>query len=143
MPKTTPEQNKALVLEAFDTLFNRRDYEAAERFWSPDYIQRSAHIAPGRDGLLDLIKNIPPTLKYEAGTILAEGDFVIVHGRFSDFGAPVNWIAADIVRLEGGKLAEHWDVIQDEATKEQSKSGAPMFGTTFPTYAEKKTSLDG
>ena len=89
MPKTTPEQNKALVLEAFDTLFNKRDYEAAERFWSPDYIQHSAHIAPGREGLFDLIKNIPPTLKYEAGTILAEGDFVIVHGRFSDFGAPV------------------------------------------------------
>ena len=143
MPKTRPEQNKALVLEAFDTLFNKRDYAAAEQFWSPDYIQHSAHIAPGRDGLFDLIKNIPPTLKYEAGTILAEGDFVIVHGRFSDFGAPVNWIAADIVRVETGKLAEHWDVIQDEATKEQSKSGAPMFGTTFPTYAEKKTSLDG
>ena len=68
---------------------------------------------------------------------------LIVHGRFSDFGATANWIAADIVRVEAGKLAEHWDVIQDEATKEQSKSGAPMFGTTFPTYAGTKTSLDG
>ena len=65
-----------------------------------------------------------------------------MHGRFSDFGAPVNWIAPDIVRIEAGKLAEHWDVIQDEATKEQSKSGAPMFETTFPTYAGKRTSLD-
>jgi predicted SnoaL-like aldol condensation-catalyzing enzyme len=65
-----------------------------------------------------------------------------VHGRFNDFGAPVNWIAPDIVRIEAGKLAEHWDVIQDEATKEQSKSGAPMFETTFPTYAGKRTSLD-
>ena len=126
MPKTTPEQNKALVLEAFDTLFNKRDYATAERFWSPDYTQHSAHIAPGREGLFNLIKSIPPTLKYEPGTIVAEGDFVIVHGRFSDFGAPANWIAADIVRVEAGKLAEHWDVIQDEATKEQSKSGAPM-----------------
>ncbi len=76
--------------------------------------------------------SIPPTLKYEPGTIVAEGDFVIVHGRFSDFGAPVNWIAADIVRIQGGILVEHWDVIQDEATEEQSKSGAPMFGKTFP-----------
>jgi predicted SnoaL-like aldol condensation-catalyzing enzyme len=132
MPKTTPEQNKTLVLEAFDTLFNKRDYAAAERFWSPDYIQHSDHIAPGRGGLFNLIKSLPPTLKYEPGAIVAEGDFVIVHGRFSDFGAPVNWIAADIVRIEAGKLAEHWDVIQDEATKEQSKSGAPMFGSTFP-----------
>jgi predicted SnoaL-like aldol condensation-catalyzing enzyme len=142
VPKTTPEQNKSLVMEAFDTLFNKRDYAAAERFWSPDYIQHSAHIAPGREGLFDLIKSLPPTLKYEPGTIVAEGDFVIVHGRFSDFGAPVNWIAADIVRIQNGILAEHWDVIQDEATEEQSKSGAPMFGSTFPNYAGKRTSLD-
>jgi predicted SnoaL-like aldol condensation-catalyzing enzyme len=132
MPKTTPEQNKALVLKAFDTLFNKRDYAAAERFWSPDYVQHSAHIEPGREGLFNLIKSIPPTLKYESGTILAEGDFVIVHGRFSDFGAPVNWIAADIVRIQNGILVEHWDVIQDEATEEQSKSKRPMFGSSFP-----------
>ena len=83
-------KNKALVLEAFDTLFNKRDYAAAERFWSRDYIQHSAHIEPGRDGLFNLIKSTPPTLKYEPGTIVAEGDFVIVHGRFSGFGTPVN-----------------------------------------------------
>jgi predicted SnoaL-like aldol condensation-catalyzing enzyme len=127
-------KNKALVLEAFDTLFNKRDYAAAERSWSPDYIQHSAHIAPGRDGLFNLVRSMPPTLKYEPGTIVAEGDFVIVHGRFSGFGAPVNWIAADILHIQNGILAEHWDVIQDEATEEQSKSGAPMFGKAYPTY---------
>ena len=132
--KTTPEQNRALVMEAFDTLFNKRDYAAAERFWSPDYIQHSAHIAPGREGLFNLIKGVPPTLKYEPGMIVAEGDLVIVHGRFSNLGLPVNWIAADIVRIQNGILVEHWDVIQDEATEEQSKSGHPMFGKTFPTY---------
>src|SRR6266849_7055531 len=134
MPKTTPEKNKALVLEAFDTLFNERDYAAAERFWSPHYIQHSAHIAPGRKGLFDLIKSLPPTLKYEPGTIVAEGNVVIVHGRFSNFGLPVNWIAADILRIQDGILVEHWDVIQDEATKQESKRKAPMFGDTFPTY---------
>ena len=133
MPKTTPEQNKALVLKAFDTLFNQRDYAAAERFWSPDYIQHSAHIEPGREGLFNLIKSLPATLKYEAGAIVAEGDFVIVYGRFSGFGAPVNWIAADVVRMQDGSLVEHWDVIQDEATEEESKSKAPMFGDRFPT----------
>jgi len=132
MSETAQETNKALVLHAFDTLFNKRDYGAAEKFWSPNYIQHSAHIEPGRDGLFNLIKNLPPTLKYESGTITAEGDFVIVHGRFSNFGLPVNWIAADIVRIENGLLAEHWDVIQDEATIEQSKSGNPMFGSDFP-----------
>jgi predicted SnoaL-like aldol condensation-catalyzing enzyme len=134
MSRTKEERNKALVLEAFDTLFNKRDYVAAERYWSPHYIQHSAHIAPRREGLFNLIKSLPPTLKYEPGTIVAEGDFVIVHGRFSGFGAPVNWIAADIVRIEAGILLEHWDVIQDEATEEQSKSGAPMFGKAFPKY---------
>ncbi len=112
----------------------KRDYAAAERYWSPHYIQHSAHIEPGREGLFNLIKSIPPTLKYEPGTIVAEGDFVTVHGRHSGIGLPVNWIVVDIVRIEGGVLVEHWDVIQDEATREQSKSGAPMFGKTFPEY---------
>src|ERR1700752_1579548 len=132
MSETIASNNKALVLEAFDTLFNRRDYAAAERFWSPSYIQHSAHIAPGREGLFTLVRSLPPTLKYEPGVILADGDFVIVHGRFSGFGAPANWIAADILRIEDGVLVEHWDVIQDEATQAQSKSGRPMFGNSFP-----------
>src|SRR5918996_3110070 len=132
MEKTVESANKAVVLEAFDTLFNKRDYVAAERFWSPNYIQHSAHIAPGRDGLFDLIKSIPPTLKYEPGVIVANEDFVIVHGRFSGHGRPRNWIAADILRIADGVLAEHWDVLQDEATSEESQSGLPMFGTTFP-----------
>src|SRR6516162_9304227 len=110
MSQTTQERKKALVLEAFDSLFNRRDYAAAERLWSPDYIQHSAHIAPGREGLFHLVRNLPPTLRYEPGLIVAEGDFVIVHGRFSGFEAPVNWIAADILRIQDGILVEHWDV---------------------------------
>jgi predicted SnoaL-like aldol condensation-catalyzing enzyme len=125
------ERNKALVLQAFDTLFNKRDYAAAERFWSPNYIQHSSHIGPGREGLFNLIKSIPPTLKYEPGTIVAEGDYVIVHGRFSGFGQPVNWIAADIVRIKDDVLIEHWDVIQDEAGRQESKSGLPTFGDSF------------
>ena len=63
---------------------------------------------------------------------MADGDFVIVHGRYSGLAQPVNWIVADIVRIKDGVLAEHWDVIQDEAAQEQSKSGLPMFGDTFP-----------
>src|SRR5215472_15567266 len=61
------EKNKELILEAFDTLFNQRDYIAAEHYWSPKYIQHSAHIPPGREGLFNLVKSIPPTLKYEPG----------------------------------------------------------------------------
>ena len=134
MSQTKQERNKALVLEAFDTLFNKRDYVAALRYWSPHYIQHSAHIAPGREGLFELVKATPSTLKYEPGLVVAEGDFVILHGRFSGLGLPVNWVVGDILRIEGGILAEHWDVIQDEATQEQSKSGRPMFGESFPVY---------
>jgi predicted SnoaL-like aldol condensation-catalyzing enzyme len=133
---TSAAQHKRLVLEAFDTLFNKRDYASAEKFWSPHYIQHSAHIEPGRDGLFNLVRTLPPTLKYEPGTIVADEDFVIVHGRFSAF-LPVNWIAADILRIEDGMLVEHWDVIQDEATREESKSKAPMFGTSFPRYPDR------
>ncbi len=132
MSQSSEEKNKALVLEAFETLFNKRDYAAAERYWSPNYLQHSAHIPPGREGLFNLVKQAPATLKYENGSILAEGNLLILHGRFSDVGQPANWIVADIVRIRDGVLAEHWDVIQDEATREQSKSGLPMFGNTFP-----------
>ena len=128
MSETIQKKNKALVLDAFDALFNRRDYAAPEKFWSPDYIQHSAHIPPGRDGLFNLVKASPPSLRYEHGLIMAEGDFVIVHGRYSNTGLPVNWIVGDIVRIENGLLVEHWDVIQDEASRETSKSGLPMFG---------------
>jgi len=117
MSQTIQEKNKALVLDAFDTLFNKRDYATAEKYWSPDYIQHSAHIEPGRDGLFNLIRSAPDTLRYENQLIIAEGDYVILHGRFSGNGRPVAWIAADIVRIENGRLAEHWDVLQDEASK--------------------------
>jgi predicted SnoaL-like aldol condensation-catalyzing enzyme len=132
MKKAIEAKNKALVLEAFDTLFNKRDYEAAARYWSPGYVQHSAHIGPGRDGLFGLVKSLPSTFRYEPGVIVAEGEFVIVHGRFSNFGRPANWIAADILRVKDGLLVEHWDVIQDEASREQSRSGLPMFGDEFP-----------
>jgi predicted SnoaL-like aldol condensation-catalyzing enzyme len=129
---TTPDKNKALVLEAFDTLFNRREYEAAARFWSPNYIQHSAHIAPGRDGLFNLVKAAPAELRYENAVAVADGDYVLLHGRFTGNGRPRAWIAADIVRVADGVLAEHWDVLQDEATRQESKSGLPMFGDRFP-----------
>jgi predicted SnoaL-like aldol condensation-catalyzing enzyme len=125
------EETKALVLEAFDTLFNKRDYTKAAEFWSESYIQHSAHIEPGRDGLFSLVRSLPDTLRYENALILAERDYVMLHGRFSGHGRPRSWIAADILRMEGGRLAEHWDVLQDEATEAESKSGLPMFGPSF------------
>jgi predicted SnoaL-like aldol condensation-catalyzing enzyme len=124
--------NKAIVREAFDTLFNKRDYDAAERFWSEDYIQHSAHIPPGREGLFGLIKSLPDTLAHELELIMAEGDMVLVRGRFSGHGLPAPWIVVDTVRMEDGVLKEHWDVVEDEVPREGSVSGLPMFGGSFP-----------
>ncbi len=134
MSQSIEGQNKAIVLEAFDTLFNKRDYVAAARFWSPSYVQHSAHIEPGRDGLFNLIKGMPPTFKHEHEHIVADGEFVIVHSRFSGFGQAKNWIVADFVRVVDGLLVEHWDVVEDEASEAESKSGRPMFGDRFPLY---------
>jgi predicted SnoaL-like aldol condensation-catalyzing enzyme len=128
----TEHHNKALVLEAFDTLFNKRDYAAAHRFWSPDYIQHSAHIQPGREGLFGLVKAAPSDMRYENALITASGDYVMLHGRFWNVGQPANWIVADIVRIEDGLLAEHWDVIQDEATADESQSGLPDIRRHLP-----------
>jgi predicted SnoaL-like aldol condensation-catalyzing enzyme len=132
MDMMSVQETKALVLKAFDTLFNKRDYAKASEFWSETYIQHSAHIEPGRDGLFNLVRGLPDTLRYENALILTEGDRVMLHGRFTGHGRPRAWIAADILRMQGGRLAEHWDVLQDEASAAESKSGLPMFGDRFP-----------
>ena len=129
--KSLEDRNKARVLEGFDTLFNRRDYAAAEKFWSPDYIQHSAHIEPGREGLFTLVRNLPPGSRWEPGFVVAEGDLVLLQSRYSKLGTPRNLIAVDVVRLEDGVFVEHWDVLQDEASRAESKSGRPMFGAEF------------
>lgn len=129
---SSAQSNKAAVLKAFDTLFNEKDYGAAADYWSPNYLQHSAHIPPGREGLFDLVRSLPATLRYEHGLVVAEGDYVMVHGRYSGNGAPHALVTIDIVRVENGRLAEHWDVWQDEATARESKSGLPMFGNAFP-----------
>jgi predicted SnoaL-like aldol condensation-catalyzing enzyme len=141
MPKTTPEPNKAIVLKGFDTLFKKRDCNAAARFWSPTYIQHSAHLAPGREGRFNLVRSVPNTLRYENQRMVGEGDYVIAHGRFSGNGRPAPWVAADVIRFEDGLLAEHWDVLRDEATEGGSVSGLSMFGDVFLRKPETFTQL--
>ena len=135
----SPEETKAFVLKAFDTLFNRRDYDTAAKFWSPDYIQHSAHIPPGRDGLFNLVRAAPAEMRYENHVAVAEGDYVLLHGRFTNNGRPRAWVAGDVVRVENGLLAEHWDTLQDEVAREESKSGLPMIGDRFPIVQPELT----
>jgi len=135
MQHFSPSQNKAIVLEAFETLFNRRDVEKAKQFWSPDYVQHSALVPAGRDGLFGTIAGAP-NMRYEYQLALAEGDYVMIHGRFSHVGQAASWIVVDICRLQNGLLVEHWDVIQDEVNQDASAGGNPMFGETFPDTAQ-------
>jgi predicted SnoaL-like aldol condensation-catalyzing enzyme len=120
-------RNKAIVLTAFDTLFNKRDYVTAEYYWSTDYIQHSTHIEPGRDGLFNMIKNSPASLKYKSGIVMAEDDLVIVHGQFSGFSGAASWVTANVVRIRDRVLVEHWDVLQEEETSERSIGQSPMY----------------
>jgi predicted SnoaL-like aldol condensation-catalyzing enzyme len=142
MQQVSPSANKAIVIEAFETLFNRRDTEKAKRFWSPDYVQHSALVPAGRDGLFSTIENAPE-MRYEHQLAVAEGDFVMIHGRFSHIGQAASWVVVDICRLQDGVLVEHWDVIQDEVGQAASAGGHPMFGTAFPPAASPRGSATG
>jgi predicted SnoaL-like aldol condensation-catalyzing enzyme len=138
----SPSQNRAIVIEAFDTLFNRRDTQKAKRFWSPDYIQHSALVPAGRDGPFSTIMNAPE-MQYEHQLAVSEGDLVMIHGRFSHIGHAANWIVVDICRLQDGVLVEHWGVIQDEVGRAASAGGHPMFGSAFPPKASSIVSTTG
>ena len=123
---TTAERNKALVLDAMTALFQRRDARAVERLYAPGYIQHNPTIPQGRAALTQLVTQLPASVFYEPGLIIAESDFVAIHGRIRGWAAKPQ-IAIDIFRIENGLLAEHWDVLQDEAATEESASGLPMF----------------
>jgi predicted SnoaL-like aldol condensation-catalyzing enzyme len=132
MEKTTPQRNKELLIEGFNTLFNKRDFAAAEKLWSQNYIQHSGHIPPGREGLFGLVKTFPPGVTWDHGLIMAENDFVMVHSRYSmPDGAEL--IVMDIMRMKDGIFEEHWDVSEPARTEAESKSKRPMFGDQFPT----------
>src|SRR5258708_2758892 len=109
--------SKDFVLAAFDTLFNKRDYETASTFWSPDYIQHSAHIPPGRDGLFNLVKAAPPELRYENHVAAADGDYVLLHGRFTNNARPRAWVAGAVIRVAKGIFVDHCDTLQDEDSR--------------------------
>jgi len=128
MAKTTSEQNKAIVLEAFDTLFKQTRLCSCRALLVAEVHPAQRSYPAGTRRAVRSGPSTPDSLRYENQVIVAEGDYVIAHGRFSGIGRPAAWIAADVVRFEDGLLAEHWDVLQDEATQKESVSGLPMFG---------------
>ena len=121
-----PQRNKALVLEAMTTLFQRHDAQAVERLYVPNYIQHNPDIPQGRDALQTLVTQLMPSVYYEPGLMVAEGDFVAIHGRIRGW-ADASQVVVDLFRIEGGMLAEHWDVLQNEAPATAARGGISMF----------------
>jgi predicted SnoaL-like aldol condensation-catalyzing enzyme len=121
-----PQHNKALAREAMIALFQRRDASAVERFYAPNYVQHNPNIPQGRDALRDLVANLTDAVYYEPGIIVAEGDFVALHGRIRGW-ADVPQVVIDLFRVENGKLAEHWDVLQNEVPLTAALGGMSMF----------------
>jgi len=121
-----PERNKALVLDAMTSLFQRRDVSAVDRLYAPDYIQHNPGIPQGRDALRTLVAGLSQEVHYEPGLIVAEGDLVAIHGRIRGWAA-VPQVVVDLFRVEGGRLAEHWDVLQEEVPVMASPSSIAMF----------------
>lgn len=118
--------NRALVLEAMTALFQRRDASVVERLYAPGYVQHNPGIPQGRAALAELVAQLPPNVYYEPGLVIAEGAYVAIHGRIRGW-APNPQVVVDIFRIEDGRLAEHWDVLQDEIPPGAGKAGVAMF----------------
>lgn len=95
-----PHSNKALVLDAMTSLFQRHDASAVERLYSDDYIQHNPDIPQGRDALQGLVETLSPSVYYEPGLIIAEGDLVAIHGRIRGW-ADEPQVVVDIFRGRG------------------------------------------
>ena len=121
-----PQRNKALVLEAMISLFQRHDASAVERLYAPNYIQHNPSIPQGRDALQALVAGLSQDVYYEPGLTVAEGDFVAIHGRIRGW-ADAPQVVVDLFRIEGGKLVEHWDVLQNAVPITAALGGISMF----------------
>ena len=120
------ESNKEVVLKVLKGAFVERDISVVDRYFSPDYVQHNPAIANGSKAIADLIPTLNENLSYELGMVVAEGDLVMVHGRYTGWG-PRPMVAVDIFKVKDGKVVEHWDVLQEEVPASATASGNTMF----------------
>ncbi|MFE7796167.1 ester cyclase [Nocardia sp. NPDC057440] len=122
----TVESNKRTVLAFYEAAFNTKDFEAAAALIGDRYVQHNPEIADGLEGLLTRLTHLKetfPALRVEVKRLVAEGDYVSaqVHGvrEPGQRGLAI----MDIFRLDGGKLVEHWDVIQPIPAESVNQNG--------------------
>ncbi|MDR7307402.1 nuclear transport factor 2 family protein [Rhodoferax saidenbachensis] len=118
------QTNKEIVVAGMKGLFITRDASVIDKYWSPDYVQHNPMVPNGSAVLKGFVSNFGPDFKYEPGMVVAEGDLVMMHGRYTGIG-PKAMIGVDIFRLANGKIVEHWDILQEEVVK--TVSGNLMF----------------
>jgi len=123
-PAMAQESNADFVVKAVTELFSNKDLTAIDRYWAESYMQRNPGLASTSAVLKDALKDMPADMTYEIGMVISEGDLVAIHGRYTGWG-PKPLIVVDIYRVENGKIAEHWDVGQEEVL--ETASGLPMF----------------
>jgi predicted SnoaL-like aldol condensation-catalyzing enzyme len=120
------EDNKALVLAGIKGVFIDRDPTVLDRVFSDDYRQHNPQIPNGTAAIKALLGNLSADFKYQPGLVVADGDYVMVHGHYVGWG-PKPMVGVDIFRVANGKIAEHWDVLQEEVPAAQSANGNSMF----------------
>ena len=105
--------NKEIVLEFIDKVFNAWDLTECDRFMREDYMQHSPEVKNGRDGFKEFAKGFFSEKPHMHVFKTAEdGDMVFVFFKCTFEGREGAAKVCDIYRLEGGQLAEHWDILQ-------------------------------
>lgn len=118
-------KNKEIVLKAMNELFHEKDSTAIEKYWHENYQQHNPSMINGHEGLRNLLPVLDSNFNWKPGIIVEENDMVITHSLVHGWGStPV--IVVDIFRLEDGKIAEHWDVVQEEIPASKSANGNSM-----------------
>lgn len=120
------ESNKEVVIKALTGAFVERDVTVVDRYFSPHYVQHNPAVPNGPKAIANLIPTLKKDFSYEIGMVVAEGDLVMVHGRYIGWG-PKPMVAVDIFKVKDGKVVEHWDVMQEEVPASATASGNPMF----------------